>query len=347
MLEMKRLARCSCCFALISLGSGCATFRHEKNPEAVVRGPLATRQQQPMALTLFAFRPRRAVTQANGELGVGVQAAWSSMEEIRRNPPWAPDESAVFDGETIRTTLRARYGLAEHTDVEVELPFLHASSGGLDTFLESWHSFFGLPGGAREQHPDDQYEMRVSDGADVLYDLEGNHFGVQDIPIILTRNVRDEDERGPAVALRGAIELPTGSESRGYGNGALDFGFGVLGERSWGRWTATGAFELLFPGQSDRISSLPHHELEDQFAIELGGEYRWSDTLSVVAGTVWTSRMISSMVLEEINREVFDLGFGLAWDVGEASRMSASLHEDLVAATGSDLTFQFGWTWRY
>lgn len=300
-----------------------------------------------MALTLFAFRPRRAVTQPAGELGLGAQVAWSTIEEIREHPSWAPTESVVFDGETLRTTLRARYGLGERTDLEVEVPFLYASSGGLDGFIEDWHDFFSLPSGSRELFPDDRFEMRVEEGGDVLYELDSNRIALQDIPLVVTRNVRVEDSEGPAVALRGALELPTGSESRGYGNGKLDVGVGVLFERSLGRWTWSGAFDLLFPGQPDRLAALPNHELQDMLAITAGAEYRWSDHLSLVAGTTWTSRMISSIGLEEIAREVFDLGAGLAWDIGPSHRMQASLHEDLVAATGSDITAQLGWTWGF
>ncbi len=344
---MSPFARAALGGALLCLASSCAALRHTENPAQTVRGPLATRQQQPMALTLFAFRPRRAVTQPKGELGLGAQLAWSSIEEYRQNPPFAPSEYVVFDGETVRTTLRARYGIGERTDLEVELPLLYASSGMLDSFIEAWHDFFSLPGGSRELYESDSYEMSVRQGGDELYRLDANRLAVQDIPLILTRNLRQEDERGPAVALRGAIEVPSGSESRGFGNGALDFGVGVLAERSWGRWTLSGGVDLLFPGQSDRLAALPNHELKQQFALALGGEYRWNDHLSLVAGSVWTSRMISTIGLEEVAREVFDFGLGLAWDLAEASRVSFSIHEDLVAATGSDLTFQFGLTWGY
>ncbi|MCB9914761.1 MAG: DUF3187 family protein [Planctomycetes bacterium] len=329
------------------LCASCSALRHAEHPAAVVRGPLATRQQQPMALTLFAFRPRRAVTQPAGELAAGVQLAWSSIEEIRRYPVYAPTESVVMDGETIRTTLRARYGLGAHTDVEVELPFLHAGAGGLDHFIEAWHRVFGLPGGGRERFPDDQYEMRVVEGGDVLYELEGNRLALQDVPVILTRNVRREDAHGPAIALRGALELPTGSESSGFGNGALDVGVGVLGERSLGRWSVFGALSVLAHGQPDRLRALPAHELEDQLSIELSGEYRWNDRLSLLLGTVWTSRMISTVRVVEISREVIDLGGGASWDLDGGGRVTLSVHEDLVAQTGSDLTLQLGAGWGF
>ena len=328
--------------------AGCASWAPTDDPAPIVRGPLTTRHQQPMALTLMAFRPRRAATQPQGELAWGVQGAWSDIEEIQRNPSWSPTESVAFDGETVRVTVRGRYGVGERTDLEIELPFLYAFGGNLDKIIEKYHALLGLPDGSREEYPDDQYEMRVESGGDVLYDLEGNRLGVGDVPIFLTVAVREEDRRGPGIALRGGVELPTGSESRGFGNGAVDFGFGAIGERTWGRWTVSGGTDLVFPGQSDRLEAADaKHRYQNMYSFKLGGEFRWNDHLSVIAATVWTSRMIHSLALEEITSEVFDVGAGFVWDVGANSHLAISFHEDIVAATGADLTLQVGWTWNY
>lgn len=334
-------------FCALSLAPGCSALRHSASPAEVVRGPLATRQQHPISLTLFAFRPRRAVTQPKGELGVAGQLSWSSIEEVAKNPDWAPGQEVAIDGETTRAVLRARYGLAERTDLELELPLLYATGGGVDGLIEAWHRLFSLPNGAREENEDGRYEMRVADGPDVLYELEGNRIGLQDIPVILTHNLRLEDEAGPALAVRAAIELPTGSEEQGFGNGALDYGLGGLLERSWGRWTLTSGVELLLPGDSDRLKEASGHSYNDMWAVELGGEYRWNDELSLVGGVVWTSDFLSSIQLDELDRDILDLGLGVAWDSSEESRMTISVHEDMVALTGSDFTIQLGWLWGY
>jgi hypothetical protein len=313
-----------------------------------VRGPFATRNQQPMALTLMAFRPRRPVTQPAGEFAHGLQLGWSDMEEIRRFQAESPQESVAFDGETVRATLRGRYGLSDDLDVELELPLLWAGAGGMDHFIEQYHRWFGLPDGGRTDYLDDQYEMRVESAGDELYELEGNTTRLQDVPLFLTWQVVQEQPSRPAFAARLGLEFPTGSESHGYGNGAFDCGAGLIAEKSYGRWTVQGGFDWVFPGQSDRLRrAAGDHHYDPMLALQLSGELRWNDDLSVIVGTSWTSRMLHSVALEEINREVFDLGWGLAWDVGRAGKLSASMHEDLVAATGSDLAFHVGWSWGY
>lgn len=299
-----------------------------------------------MALTLMAFRPRRAETQEAGTWGTGVQVAWSNIEEIRRYDAKSPNEAVAFDGETVRTTFRGRYGLNETMDLELELPFLWAGSGGMDHFIKQFHEIFGLPDGARDEHPDDQYDMSVESGGDELYRLEGNEIGLQDIPVFFTWQLASEDADGTSIATRFGLEFPTGSEQDGFGNGAFDYGAGLIAEKSIGRWTVNGGFDWVFPGQSDRMRDASgDHHYDPMLALKLSGEMRWNDALSVILGTVWTSRMLHSVNLEEVNREVFDLGLGLAWDLENWGRMALSVHEDLVAATGSDLAVQFGWVY--
>ena len=127
--------------------------------------------------------------------------------------------AVVIDCETLRTTLRARYGLSDRVDIEVELPILYAWGGVLDGVIEGYHSTFQLPDGSRDEFANDQFQVAVRSGSELLYEMDGNRVGVQDIPIFLTLATREEDSKGPGVALRGGVELPTGSPEAGFGNG--------------------------------------------------------------------------------------------------------------------------------
>lgn len=300
-----------------------------------------------MGLTLMAFRPRRPVTQEKGTFGQGLQVAWSTVEEVQEFPFYSPNEKVVFDAETVRATYRSRYGLNDRMDVEIEIPFLWAGAGGMDSFVEDFHDLFGLPKGGRDKNEDDQFEGTVVANGNEIYSLEGNSIGIQDIPIFLTYQLTEEGESRPAIATRMGIEIPTGSQSSGYGNGAFDYGAGVLGEKSFGRWTWSGALDFTIPGQSDRMKAAPGYSYDNQWSMQFGGEYRWDDSLSLIASSVWTSPMLTDVTLEEVNREIFDLGVGVAVDMGPNSRFAFSVHEDLVAATGSDIILQAGWVWGY
>jgi len=341
----RRLRRAAFSGALLAWTAlaGCADLPGPaEDPRPVVRGPLPGRVQHPLALTQLAFRPRRAAVLDAGERRFGALVAYSSIEEIRSRG----GQRAAFDGELLRAVASVRQGLSDGTDVEVELPLMLTTSGFLDSFIESWHTFFFLPDGGRDLHDDDQYAMELSDGPALLYRLEEDQVGIGDVPVFFTTRLRAEDESGPALAWRFGIELPTGSEGRGFGNGAIDLGLGLLFERSRGRFTATGGIDYRVPGQSTLFREAAGHELSERLGLELGGEYRWSDGCSLLAQLVWVSPLVRSVALEEIDHAMADLGLGAAWDVGADSSLALSFHEDLVSATGPDFSVMVSWSLR-
>lgn len=312
---------------------GCASFLgHAKDPAPIVRGPIPSRAQHPLALTVMSFRPRRAVTQPEGTFGFQGSIAYSTIEEVQT----AGGDDIAFDGELLQATFLGRYGIGERADLEVELPFLYSSAGFLDSFVEAFHEAFGLPDGGRDLQEDDQYRMELSANGSDLYQLDEGQFGLMDIPVFLTGNVSREDAHGPGVALRFGIELPTGSESDGFGNGGFDFGGAIVVEKSLARWTLTAGADYTVPAQPDAWEHSGAYSLSPVYGWELGTEYRWSNAVSLLAQLEWTSRRTNSFEQEEIAREIFDLGVGLAWDVGGSSRLTLTFHDDLVSATGPD-----------
>jgi hypothetical protein len=74
-------------------------------------------------------------------------------------------------------------------------------------------------------------------------------------------------------------------------------------------------------------------------------ELRWNDRLSLLTQLLWTSPLTSDIDLEEISREIFDLGLGAAYDMKSGGRLFVSFHEDLVAATGPDFSLLIGASW--
>lgn len=310
-----------------------------EDPRARVRGPLGARNQHPLALTQLALRPRRPLTTPRGQTALALGVAYSSIEEVDSEGA----QVAAFDGELLRIAPRMRYGLSGRADVEVELPLLFTTSGFLDAFIESWHELLSLPDGGRERIENDQWTMTLADGDDLLYTLEEDRLDLGDLSVVYTSRIQDEGEHAPALAWRLGVEVPTGSESAGFGNGALDYGLGLVGEKNLGRVTTTFGLSWRVPGQSEGFRSSAAHELRDAFDFQLGGEYRWNDSVSLLAQFFWSGPMVKSIPLEEIDREILDLGLGVVWDAGDASTLSISFHEDLVAATGPDFSLLASW----
>lgn len=325
---------------LLALVAACAG--PAADPAPVVRGPLASRNQHPLALTLHHPRPRRAVTQPVGSTGAALDLVYSSIYEIRGGP----GQLIYLDGETARAAVRIRRGLDPRTDLEVEFAATYASSGFLDSLIREFHSLTGLPNQGREGTDDDQFGMRLRRNGQLLFEVEEDRLQLADIAFAVTHSLRVEEGSGPAVAVRAALELPAGSEARGTSNGELDLSAGVLAERSLGRWSLFGGLDLLLPGTPDAFDGA-EVELRKIASAQLGVECRWSDRISLLGQLIWTSPMTRDFTFEEFDREIFDLALGVVWDGPLGARYQAAFEEDVVSATGPDFGLLFGMSWGF
>jgi len=319
---------------------GCALVpEHSDAPQLRVRGPIPSRVQQPIKLGTLGFRPRRAATERAGHASLGIESAYSNMFQNGTGPN---GQEVVLDGEIWTNTLIARYGLSERADVEIDLSVLYACNGFLDGLIEDYHSLFGFPNGGRDERPRDTYEMRTAIGGKTIYTLEPYDFELLDTPLIFSERFVDETADVPAVALRAGVDLPTGSEASGTGNGGWDWGVGVMAEKTLGRWSFTGAVDWV---DAKRPSSFVSAGVDvyDGFDVQLGVEYRWNDHLSLLTGLVLTPPVTRDFTIKELDREMLGLDIGAAWDTGDNSELHVGFEEDLLSASGPDIVFFAGW----
>ena len=335
-------SRSSSWFVLTLVLVGCSALGPTADPTPAVRGPLPSRTQHPLALTFLALRPRRAAVQPEGSWGFALDGVYSSIFEVRSKGV----DHVAFDGEILRTSGRARYGINGALDVEVELAAVYATGGFLDSFVDDFHAVTNTPGGDRDRAPKDAYEIRITRSGEIAYELEGDHVGIGDLPVTVTGRLRGEEHGGPALSWRFGVELPTGSVSRGYGSGGVDFGGGLLVESTLRRWSLFGALDYVVTDEANSFDRLGI-EIRNLIQVQGGVEYRWNDRLSLLGQLFLTTPLTSDIELEEINREIVDLGLGLAYDFRGGPRITGAFHEDVVAATGPDFSLFLGVSWNF
>jgi hypothetical protein len=308
-------------------------------PAPIVRGPIPARTQEPVKLTFLAFRPRRAAIQPEGSTLLSVQSAYSSIYQNGHTG----NEDVVFDAEIWHTSLALRRAVAPSTDLEVELAVTYATSGFLDLIVEEYHHILGFPSEGRTDRPRFAYEMDAFHNGNLAYRLDGNEVGFGDLPIVLTHSLVDESASHPGVSIRAGVELPTGSEEKGFGNGQLDYGGGLLAEKAFGRWNATAAVDYVVAGTSrtfERADVSSHDNLD----LQAGIEYRWNDRLSFLLGSVLESPVTRDIGLKEIDGNILSIDVGAAWDLGNRSRLLLDFGEDAISRAGPDFTLMAAWS---
>lgn len=306
-----------------------------------IRGPLAARVMHPVLLTQLSMQPRRATTQAEGTWAAGAQLGYASIYERRKSE----GDRVNFDGEIARGGVLVRRGLGAKTDIDLDLALTFASSGFLDSTVDAFHEAFLFPEGGRNLAETDQYAMVVRRNGVLAYGMEEDRVSFTDLPVMVTHQVRAEDEDGPAVALRAGLEFPTGSEERGTSNGGLDWGVGFLVERNYRRVSLFAGSNWIVPARPESFEALGIH-VRDRIELQLGTEVRWTAQTSVLFQANWIGPMVGDFALEELNREILDIGVGISQDLGRNGRWVFSFHDDAVAATGADfgvrLAFEYG-----
>ncbi len=194
-------------------------------------GPFTLREQNPIYLQSLGLTPTRATVLPRDILEVRIDSAYSNAFETGQSAT----NSRIEDMEIWRLALNAKYSVRDDLELGVEIPFLQLWSGFLDPFIQDFHRFFGLPNAGRESWPNNQFNFRFGAGGQTIYQVTSQTMNLGDITFHLKNSVLDEGRANPAVAWFFDLKLPTGQRSKGLGSGMMDFGFGLVLEKSYKR----------------------------------------------------------------------------------------------------------------
>lgn len=286
-------------------------------------GPLPVRDQHPAQLLAPHLDPVPAQVLPWGEAVLRANVAHTSL--------WLSGSgqggrSLTMDGENTRTALGIRVGVGSGVEVEAELPFGYASGGFLDSFVIGWHDFFGFPDQGRSAAPRDDYAIQARVGNEVAFAVEPYEVQLMDVPLGARVRLWGDDEG--ALAARALVELPTGDQGAGFGNGGVDVALGLIGD------LRLGALQLFAHGHYACVSdSAPARraglELRDVAAAGCGGNLQVLDGLSLHVQT-----QVESSVLR-------DLGFQRAadtqWLIWSGFRVACDDRTFIELALGEDL----------
>jgi len=305
--------------------------------------PLHVRNQHPAQLTAIHGTPRAIRPVPPGQRQVAARVDWTSLW---LQPGSGPDR-LVTDGELLRSELELRLGIGRGVDVDIGVPLLHASSGLLDGFIEGWHEFFRLPQNGRDDAPRDEFDVgavhRRRDGTRAdAYRLEEDGIRLGDIPVFVTWFPRwVEDETGFSVGVRGGVELPTGKEEDGVGNGGLDFHLGFLaGYDGIGFSVFTwGGHSFVHHADRARDAGLDYPDID---AFGAGIELGLTERLSALTQVEWERSLLRELADSHAERDQALLWIGGRYRLGERSDIEFGVGEDLVENVSPDVTFHLG-----
>lgn len=173
----------------------------------------------------------------------------------------------VLDGETLRTVLDARVGIARRLEVGIEVPFLSHGRGFMDRSIDSFHDRFSLPDGGRTGFAHGEFRAGyVGNGETVYFDEPPGGFRLGDIVVSVTGALATQRGRMPAVSASLSAKLPTGNFKVLHGSGSADYGGAVRVSRKWGRATLHGGYAYNVIGEWRLAPGVPLHDSRSLYA---------------------------------------------------------------------------------
>jgi len=329
-------------FAVQAVLAGCVStgVRGAGTAEDPFTGPIPYRSVMPLSLVFPHPSPEGAAVLEAGRTRFEARADYGSVFVSDRRG----SERILVDGEFSRTALAVRCGTGGRTEVGVEIPFLRYSSGSFDRFIEDWHSFFGLPQGKRDENPDNRYTVSYGNEKGTFFSADEDGFHLGDIPVTVKVGLSDPRKAAVGLALRGMVELPTGNESRGFGNGKVDGSAGVVVEKRFENLAFYSSLDEVIPGTPDSFEGVRAARVTHG---SLAAEYLLCRGVAVIVQTDWQTGALTSARLREFDGPQWMGALGGAFRLGENSFLRVSMEEDFTTDSSPDFTVSTGLVWLF
>ncbi|HEX6811632.1 MAG TPA: DUF3187 family protein [Planctomycetota bacterium] len=329
-----RRAFAGACLGLMAASSGCVA-----RPR--LDGPLPVRNQHPAQLTVLHMPPAQATTLPAGTLSGRIDFAYTSLflEGADEN-----GNGWEMDGEYLRVGTKLRLGLGRNLELATEVPIAHTTGGFLDSAVVDYHDVLGMPGQSRKIAPRNAYSISASKDGVEAWSVDRDDIELMDIPLHLTWQLLPAGEHQLGVALRGGVEFPTGSDERGYGNGELDTGLGILLDYRTSAIGLYGHAQHTFAGTPDQARAAGVG-FADVTSLGLAAELPLSETLHAFAQIEWETSTLREIDLDLVARDQLLLWLGGRLRVAEHWGIELGLGEDLQGLVSPDFTLWLGGTW--
>jgi hypothetical protein len=248
-----------------------------------------------------------------------------------------------YDFETTRLSADWRQGIGGGGELAVRIPLMHRGHGFLDSIISQYHGWLGLPNGLRNRFPDNMYRYTIVTREGVVFNEEGDAFGLGDISLGYKQQLWGNDDGSEAAALRAVAKLPTGDPNKALGSGNVDFQLGALYQRNFGpRWRGYLNADYVFVGEPD----WENVGWQDMPVYLAALEYAFKNDLTFTA-QYRIQRNGLRVGSREADKDAQELALGFNHRVSERLVWSGGFNEDLNPETSPDFVATTELKWEF
>jgi len=305
-----------------------------------ISGPLHIFNQSPIQLLFLQSPPDRAETYPKNRYSVNLTTSMTNTLI------WQLSEDKKYYGyvdmEMIRSTLELKYGLLSWVEIGMSIPYVYGYGGILDHSIIEIENFFSSSRYLREWEDrtghKNQYTFFVQkDGKNFIQGKE-RASGLGDIALRMKGKILEEGDIVPCLSVRFSVKVPTGDDERALGSGAVDYGFGLLLQKTFKRVTTYLNADVTIPGQAyDQVDI----SLQPFYDIMLGAEYKLTERLSGLIQLSYITKPFKNTGLVMLDDRIWDLTLGLSYVTKTGFSMQLGLIQDSFDSSdaGADITY--------
>jgi len=304
-------------------------------------GPLRLVNQQPVQLLFLQPFPDGTDVAPPGRLDVHLNTALTNTLVEQQE-----EVAAQLDLEMVRAVFDLHYGVSPHVEVGLDIPLMYTYGGILDRFVLGVERLL-TPGSERrirKRQDTGAFTYRVARGNRPFIRGQDEALGLGDVVLKAKARLLHERAFLPALSLRAAVKFPSGDSARAFGSGEVDGSFGLLLQKTLGRWTFYVNGDVTFPGQPFKDVGV---SIQPFFGGVMAIEFRVSEPVSLVLQMRGDTRPFSHTV-PVLDKRLIQSILGVNWAITRRVVLQAGLDEDQFnsACCSADVSFFLNLTGR-
>ncbi|MEM8490596.1 MAG: DUF3187 family protein [Pseudomonadota bacterium] len=293
--------------------------------------PISSRNLSPIyqSIGIPVLRSASPVSSGRWRVEWDANVASHSVRESAR------ERLYELDGETLRSDLSLRFGVSDQLTLTMNLPFVRHSGGQLDSLIDGWHAFFGLPDGARDSQPQDRLLFDVASPG--IEPLERSVSGLGDPEVELAGAFAGTGSWKAAWLLNHKFALGDEKDFLGSGENATSLGLRLHIDdcllrtlRCYGQVGATWLWGELPDQSTDQL--IP-------FA-SFGLAWQARQSIALVAQLDYHEDVYKDSLLIRNGPPVWGT-LALRWRASNSWQIEAGFAEDLAVGASPDINFRF------
>jgi hypothetical protein len=242
-------------------------------------------------------------------------------------------EHLTVDAETKELRLVLAHRLSDRWAVRLQLPFRETSGGSLDSFIDDWHDWFGLPKGVRPEQPHDRLLIDYSRKGVQQLHIADDARGISDVSIDAGYQAFATDTS--KLMLWASIKLPTGNAERLTGTGAVDASIAAaLAHRFTSQWELSAQLAATHLGNGDLLGREQKSFVRSGFVAL---------TFNLTPATEFTAQIDAHTAAFDSNLEFLGdaqiLTLGGAHRFHSGWRLELGVSEDVAVDASPDVVF--------